>query len=88
MRIDAELLGYFYGGVATLRGKNALSGDNFASTWYSGGGQELSERYWGIASNGNGGLTYGGLQYTLSLGTLFRHPREFWGDGPDILVTL
>jgi len=29
-----------------------------------------------------------GTQYTVSLGTLLRYPTEFWGEGPDLLVTL
>lgn len=88
LRIDAERFGYFYGGAFTLTGKDSLSVDNGAQVLWTGGGQLFAERFWGMASNGNGGLTVGGLQYTLSLGTLLRHPREFWGDGPDILVTL
>jgi hypothetical protein len=88
LRVDAERFGYFYGGVAQLVGQNALSVGGLLKFMATGNGKDLAERFWGFGANGNGDLTVAGMQYTLSLGTLLRHPMEFWGDGPDLLVSV
>lgn len=88
LRIDAARFGYFYGGLAHLAGENSLSVNGLLKFMHTGNGKDLAERYWGFGANGNGDLTVAGMQYTLSLGTLLRHPMEFWGDGPDLLISL
>jgi hypothetical protein len=54
----------------------------------TGSGRYLNERYFGFDSGGNGTLTLAGLHYTVSLGTLLRHPVAFWGVGPDLHVSV
>jgi hypothetical protein len=88
VRADLDRFGYLYLGLAHLAGKNATSVTNLLKFLNNGGGKELNNSFWGFASNGNGAMTILAGQYTLSLGTLLRYPREFWGDGPDIQVSL
>lgn len=88
IRVDAARFGYLYAGIAQLTGTNALSVNGLLKFMHTGNGKDLSERYWGFGANGNGDFTVIGAQYTLSLGTLLRYPMEFWGDGPDILISL
>jgi hypothetical protein len=65
-----------------------MSVTNLLKFLNNGGGKDLNDAFFGFASNGNGKLTVLGAQYTLSLGTLLRYPMEFWGDGPDIEISL
>jgi hypothetical protein len=88
LRVDAARFGYLYAGVSKLTGENALSVNGLLKFMHTGNGKDLSERYWGFGANGNGSVTIIGAQYTLSLGTLLRHPMEFWGDGPDLLISV
>jgi hypothetical protein len=88
LRTDIDRFGYLYVGLAHLAGKNANSVTNLLKFLNNGGGKELNNSFWGFASNGNGSMTILAGQYTLSLGTLLRHPREFWGDGPDLQVSV
>jgi hypothetical protein len=85
LRLKAKRFGYFYVGGSHVVGKDAVSVSNLVQVLNSGGGKELMERYWGFESGGNGTLTLVGGQYALSLGTLLRHPAEFWGDAPDLI---
>lgn len=55
----------------------------------SGGGRDLMDRYFGRNNDfGRGELFVIGGEYGVSLGTLLRQPEEFWGDGPDLKLTL
>ncbi len=51
-------------------------------------GPGLIENYLGEQSDGNGELTTVGAQYDLSIGRLVSYPVPFYGDGPDIVVSL
>jgi hypothetical protein len=88
VRMDMDRFGYLYLGGSRVTGEWARSVSNIVQVLNSGSGKEFNERYWGYASGGNGDLTFLGGQYTLSLGTLLRHPMEYWGEGPDLNVTL
>jgi hypothetical protein len=61
---------------------------NLVQILYSGSGRDFNERYWGYYSNATGTLSLAALQYTVSLGTLLRYPEEFWGEAPDLLVSV
>lgn len=88
LRIDAKRFGYLYLGASRVEGKHANSITDLVRVLNAGSGYELNERYWGFSSGGNGKLTLAGMQYTLSLGTLLRHPMEYWGVGPDLSISL
>ncbi len=88
MRIDGKWFGYLYLGGSHVTGKNVGSLTDLVRILNTGSGNDFNERYWGFSSDGNGTLTLAGMQYTLSLGTLLRHPMEYWGEGPDLSVSL
>jgi hypothetical protein len=88
LRLDAKRFGYLYLGASRVVGEHANSITDLVRVLNGGSGHELNERYWGFSSGGNGKLTLAGLQYTLSLGTLLRHPMEYWGVGPDLSISL
>jgi hypothetical protein len=88
VRMDAKRFGYFYLGAASTRGTNAKTVGRLVTILNSGSGKEFMERFWGFDSDGNGTIFLTGGQYTLSLGTLLRHPIEFWGDAPDLIVSV
>jgi hypothetical protein len=52
------------------------------------GGKGLMDNYLGDQSNGTGKLSILGGQYDLSVGRLMSYPTPFYGDGPDIVVSL
>jgi hypothetical protein len=87
VRMDAGRFGYLYAGVSRTDGEDTANLQNLVSILNTGS-RELADRFWGIDSNGTGSLTLFGLQYSLSLGTLLRYPAEFYGEGPDLAVTL
>jgi hypothetical protein len=80
--------GYLYLGAAHTSGHDTITISNLVQVLNSGGGRDYMERLWGFQSDGNGKLTVLGGEYTLSLGTLLRYPQEFWGIGPDLVITL
>lgn len=88
LRIDAKRFGYFYGGLARVVGRDTNTLSSLVSVLNSGAGKEIIEHFWGYGSNGNGALTLLGAQYSVSLGTLLRYPYEFYGDGPDLQVSV
>jgi hypothetical protein len=86
-RVAGKRFGHFYAGAAQIDGEHAITLSNLVRILNSGGGKELMERYWGYASGGNGSLRLVGGQYSVSLGTLLRYPMEFWGEGPDLVLS-
>ncbi len=88
LTINGGRFGYFYGGVVSIEAHDAEPLDDLVQVLNTGGGKLLLQRYLGDNSNGNGGLLMFGTQYTVSLGTLLRYPQEFWGEGPDLLVSV
>lgn len=88
LTVNGGRFGYLYFGGAKVTGRYTESISDIVQILNTGGGKQLSERFWGFQSKGNGALTLLGGQYTVSLGTLLRYPMEFWGEGPDLLVSL
>jgi len=88
LRWDGKRFGYLYLGASHVRGINTNRLSNLVQIINSGDGAVLMERFWGFASQGNGRLSLVGGQYTVSLGTWLRHPYEFWGEGPDLTLSV
>jgi hypothetical protein len=88
LRYPGGRFGYLVAGAEHVVGKNMTSMSNLVQILYSGSGRDFNERYWGYYSNGTGTLTLAALQYTVSLGTLLRYPEEFWGEAPDLIVSV
>jgi hypothetical protein len=80
--------GYLYLGASDDKGRGVEALNNLVRVQNAGGGKELMERFFGQASHGNGEILFVGGQYTVSLGTLLRYPMEYWGEGPDLTVSL
>jgi hypothetical protein len=53
---------------------------------YGGYGEDLTDRFLGLASGGNGRLFVAAINYSASLGKILSHPRKFDGQGPDVLI--
>ncbi len=88
VRIDARRFGYLYLGGSRMDATHSRSVSNIVTVLNAGSGKDLMERYFGPNSDGSGKLTLIGGQYSVSLGTLLRYPDEFWGEGPDLQLTL
>ncbi len=88
VKVVGGRFGHFVASTEHVSGKNMTSMSNLVQILYSGTGRDFNERYWGYYSNGTGTLSIAALQYTLSLGTLLRYPEEFWGDAPDLIVSV
>lgn len=87
LRLDAHRFGYLYVGVARTRAEAADALTDLVKVPGSGG-YELDKAYFGFASGGSGTLRLVGGQYTVSLGTLLRYPMGYFGEGPDLSVSL
>lgn len=87
-RLQGEQLGHLYLGVNHTKLTDSLTVGNVINVLNAGGGSGLSRFYLGPASRGNGSITAAGLQYDLSIGRLLRHPAPFWGEGPDLALSL
>lgn len=88
VRYPGGRFGHLVAAAEYVKGKNMTSMSNLVQILYSGSGRDFNERYWGYYSNGTGSLTLAALQYTVSLGTLLRYPEEFWGEAPDLTVSV
>ena len=88
LTINGGRFGYFYVGGVRIDGHNVEHLNDLVQVLNTGSGKLLMQRYLGQQGHGNGGMLLFGTQYTVSLGTLLRYPTEFWGEGPDLLLTL
>jgi hypothetical protein len=87
LTVNGGRFGYFYLGGVKIDGHNVEHLNDLVQVLNTGSGKLLIQRYLGQQGHGNGGMLLFGTQYTVSLGTLLRYPTEFWGEGPDLLVT-
>jgi hypothetical protein len=88
VRYPGGRFGHLVAAVEHVVGKNMTSMSNLVQILYSGSGRDFNERWWSYYSNGTGKISLAALQYTVSLGTLLRYPEEFWGEAPDLTVSV
>jgi hypothetical protein len=88
LRLNGEQLGRFYLGGSYTRLVDASTVGNVVSVLNAGGGPGLTRWYFGPQSRGNGKLSALGFQYDLSIGRLLSYPTPFYGEGPDITLSL
>jgi hypothetical protein len=89
VRVALNRFGYFYGGVSRTSVDYVRSLSGAVQVLYAGGGRDLMDRYFGRNNpHGRGSLLVAGGQYDISLGQLLRYPDEFWGDGPDLKLSV
>ena len=88
-RFALKRFGYLYVGVAHTSVEHVRTLSNVVQILNAGGGRDLMDRYFGRNNDqGNGTLLLAGAEYTISLGELLRYPGEFWGEGPDLRLSL
>lgn len=89
VRVGLKRFGFFYGGVSRTSVEYVRSLSNVVQVLYAGGGRDLMDRYFGRNNpHGRGSLLVAGGQYDISLGQLLRYPEEFWGEGPDLKLSV
>ena len=89
VHLNMDHFGYLVVGASQTKVEHVRTINGVVQVLNSGGGRDLMDRYFGRNNNrGRGTLSLVGLEYHVSLGTLLRYPGEFWGEGPDLLLSL
>jgi hypothetical protein len=88
LRLTLGRFGHFYFGTASHSLDYARSVGNIIEILNVAGGAGLMQEYLGPQSAGTGSLFTIGAQYDLSLAKLLYYPIPFYGEGPDIVVSL
>ena len=90
--IDAKLIDSQYGdaylGYSHLNADNPLRLATGLEVLHSIAGWTLRDNFFGQGSTGSGDIDTVLLQYTLSIAKLLLYPEPFWGQSPDIIVSL
>jgi len=90
--IDAKLLdsrfGDAYLGYAHLESRDPIRVGEGLETLHSISGWNLRDNFFGQMATGSGEIDTVLFQYTLSLAKYLLYPEPFWGQGPDIVVSL
>ncbi len=76
-------------GVLGFGGSHIIADDAYpirSVNTYASFGEELTDRWLGVESEGTGSVTMAALNYELSIGKVVSHPAKFEGHGPDIFI--
>jgi hypothetical protein len=92
---DAKLLsgpfGDGYLGFSYLKARNALYISDAIELLHSFGGWQLHDNYFGKPGGTDpvtGSIKSVEFQYVFSLASFFYYPQAFWGQGPDVVISL
>lgn len=89
VRFQLRRFGYLVLAASQTKAEHVRTVTNVVQVLNAGGGRDLMDRYFGRQNDqGRGKLFLAGAEYNVSLGTLLRYPDEFWGDGPDLKLSL
>lgn len=89
LRLSMRRFGYLYAGVSHTQVEHIRSVAGVVQILNAGGGRDLLDRYFGRNNDrGEGELFLLGAEYNVSLGELLRYPGEFWGEGPDLRLSV
>lgn len=88
LRLSLGRFGHFFLGGSHTNADRSRTVGRIVEVLNTRGGPGLMEHYLGPASEGTGKLLTVGAQYDLSLGKLLSYPMPFYGDGPDVVVSL
>jgi len=99
LRLSLGAFGDGYVGYSYINAKNINALADAVEVLHSFGGWQFKENFFGVGFNPQTGEYRGPqnesgtvqtveAQYTLSFGALARYPAAFWGQGPDLAVTL
>lgn len=80
----SQTYGYLAFGGAVIDAKNAYRLRGLST--YAGDGVSLTNDWFGGTTGGTGRLILAGINYKVSLGSILRAPKPFWGDAPDLVV--
>lgn len=88
VRLDAGFYGIGFLGYSHLQAEDVMRIAESLEVLHSNGGWNLRDNYFGHTATGTGTVDTIALQYTYSLATLLWHPEKFWGQGPDVLLSV
>lgn len=98
VRFDGGAYGYGYLGWSHIDARNINALADILEVLHSYGGSQFKQNYFGQTFNQHTGVYNGPenetgtvdnimAQYTFSLGAWNRAPEDWWGDGPDLVLT-
>lgn len=89
---DIKMIDSHYGdaylGFSRLSTETPLRVGEGLEVLHSISGWNLRDNFFGQGSAGTGTVDTVLMQYTLSLARLLRYPEPFWGQGPDVLLSV
>lgn len=88
LRFTMGRFGHLYVAGTQVKADKAASVGRTVEVLNTRGGPGLMQEYLGANSGGTGKLTILAGQYDLSLARILRYPGAFYGDGPDIFISL
>jgi hypothetical protein len=88
IKLNGGVLGDGYVGFSNVQASHSLPVADSLELLHSIGGWELRDNFFGPNSDGTGSIWSVLFQYTFSLATALRHPNPFWGQGPDLLLSV
>jgi hypothetical protein len=87
-RVDGSVAGDGYLGYSQVTADHALPVADALEVIHSLNGWELRDNYLGPNSQATGTITSLMLQHTVSVARILRRPNPFWGEGPDLLISV
>jgi hypothetical protein len=98
-RFSGGAFGEGYVGYSHIDARNINALADAIEVLHSYGGYQFKQNFFGKTYNRHTGVYNGpenetgtvdsvAFQYSFSFGQLARYPEDFWGDGPDLVVTL
>lgn len=88
LRLTMGRFGHLYGAISRTKADHAATVGRIIEVLNTKGGTGLVDNYLGDQSDASGEIITLGGQYDLSIGRLVSYPVPFYGDGPDIVVSL
>lgn len=88
LRLTMGRFGHLYVAASQTTASDSKTVGRIIEILNAQGGKGLIDEYLGDQSGGTGKLSVVGAQYDLSIGRLVSYPTPFYGDGPDIFVSL
>jgi hypothetical protein len=89
VRFGMKRFGYLVLGMSQTSAEHVRTIGGVVQVLNAGGGRDFMDRYFGRNNDmGRGKLLLAGFEYNLSLGELLRYPEEFYGEGPDLDLSL
>lgn len=88
LRLTLGRFGHFYLAGSHTDADRSRTVGRVVEVLNTRGGPGLMDHYLGPDSEGTGSLLTFGAQYDLSIGKLISYPVPFYGDGPDVVVSV